>query len=323
MEEKSTVPQNVRARVDALREEIRRYNDLYYKNGTPEVSDLVYDALNNELKGLEAEYPELVEVDSPTNVVGNDHLEGFVTRPHSVPMLSLDNTYNADDLRKFLANVSRNLGIGVKALYTIEPKIDGVSISLRYENGVLVQALTRGNGREGDDVTENVKTIETVPQRLSSDNPPAVFEARGEVFMGREGFARLNELRMARGEDVFANARNATAGTIKLLDSKEVATRPLDALFYAQGEIEGVAVESQLELFDAFRRFGLPVQKWLGTADSIDGVVEKVMEIQKRRYVLRRLWRNFHCLPKNLQNLIQCAWRVLYRTADGCTRPVQ
>ena len=272
------------ARANALRAEIRRYNDLYYKEASSAVSDWVYDALNDELKGLEAKYPSLREADSPTNVVGSDHLEGFVTRPHSVPMLSLDNTYNADDLRKFLANVTRNLGPAASVCYTIEPKIDGLSISIRYENGRLVQALTRGNGREGDDVTENVRTIATVPQVLIGENLPEVFEARGEVFMGREGFARMNERRLARGEETFANARNAAAGTLKLLDSSEVAMRPLEALFYAQGELRGVEIGSQLELFDAFRRFGLPVQSWLGTAEDIDGVVEKVMEIQRHRY---------------------------------------
>ena len=163
-------------------------------------------------------------------------------------MMSLDNTYDANDLRRFHEYVVKGLG-GDMPTYLVEPKIDGVSISIRYENGLLVQALTRGNGKQGDDVTANIRTIPSVPLRLNVADPPPVFEARGEVYMSRAGFLKLNAHRLANNEEEFANARNATAGSLKQLDARQVAERPLDVLFYASGEIVGLNIRSQTELF--------------------------------------------------------------------------
>ena len=272
----------INSRIAFLREEIRRHDHLYYIEARPEISDRDYDALYTELKRLEAEHPELITPDSPTQRVSGAPLESFQTFPHAVPMLSLDNTYNREDLRRFHEYVQKGLH-GRTPIYTVEPKIDGVSISLRYEDGVLVQALTRGNGKYGDDVTANIRTIPSVPLRLRTANPPAVFEARGEVYMSRAGFQQLNARRLANGEEEFANARNATAGSIKQLDSRNVANRPLDILFYTLGEIEGVEISSQQELFRKFADYGLKIQSWLRIAETFDGILEAIAELDEAR----------------------------------------
>lgn len=269
-------------RIGELAEAINRHNHAYYVEAAPIVSDAEYDALYRELAELEAAFPEAAAPDSPTRRVGGEPLEGFETRAHSVPMLSLDNTYSSDDLRKFHQRVSRGLD-GAPVRYVIEPKIDGVSISLRYEAGVLVQALTRGNGQEGDDVTANIRTIRSVPLRLRGERPPAVWEARGEVFMSKEGFRALNQRRQEAGEAVFANPRNATAGTLKLLDPRAVARRPLDLLFYAQGTIEGVSIASHEALLAALAAYGFRTSEQVAWARDVEEVLAAVARLQARR----------------------------------------
>lgn len=273
---------NVAGRLEWLRGEIRRHDRLYYVEAKPEISDFEYDGLYRELRELEKAHPELVTEDSPTQRVAGEPLDAFKTVQHSIPMMSLDNTYDADDLRRFHDYVVKGLA-GKKPLYVIEPKIDGVSISLRYENGVLVQALTRGNGKQGDDVTANIRTIPSVPLRLFVDSPPEVFEARGEVFMSKPGFLKLNGLRVARGEDEFANARNATAGSLKQLDPRQVAERPLDILFYAQGDVSGIDLKSQLNLLGLFDRYGLKRQAWLRTAETYDELLAAIQDLNTVR----------------------------------------
>ena len=271
-------------RVDVLRAEIRRHDRLYYVEAAPAISDHDYDLLYQELKDLEQAWPELVTPDSPTRRVAGEPLAAFSTRPHALPMLSLDNTYDEDDLRRFHDYVRRALKDEQPA-YTIEPKIDGVSISVRYEHGRLVQALTRGDGSQGDDVTANLKTIPSVPLRLAGAGPfPEVFEARGEVFISKAGFQLLNARRLAQGEDEFANARNATAGTLKLLDPRQVAERPLDVLFYAQGEIVGLEVASQHELFQVLAGYGLRTQAWLRTATDFAAIAAATRELLAARH---------------------------------------
>ena len=271
---------DIRQRLEQLRAEIRRHDRLYYVEARPEISDYDYDRLLAALRDLEREHPELVTDDSPTRRVAGEPLKSFASFRHAVPMMSLDNTYSRGDLQRFTAYVADGLP-GQDVTYVIEPKIDGVSISLRYERGVLVRALTRGNGQEGDDVTANIRTIPSVPLRLeaSEGSVPEVFEARGEVFMSRAGFAKLNDIRVAHGEEPFANARNATAGSLKSLDPRVVAERPLDVLFYTQGEMEGIAVSSQRELFAAFRRLGLRTQAWLRVAHDLDGILAAIEEL--------------------------------------------
>lgn len=271
----------VKSRIESLRASLRRHDRLYYVEARPEISDYEYDQMMTELKELERLHPEFVSADSPTQRVSGEPLNGFQTVRHTVPMMSLDNTYNEGDLGRFVDYVERGLG-GERATYVIEPKIDGVSISLRYERGLLVRALTRGNGTEGDDVTANVKTIQSVPLRLSGDVPD-VLEARGEVYMSRSGFVKMNGIRLAHGEEEFANARNATAGSLKSLDPRVVAERPLDILFYTQGELEGVEVDSQLGLFELFNRLGLRTQSWLREAHDLQGIVQAIEELDVAR----------------------------------------
>ncbi len=266
-----------------LRREIHRHNRLYYVAASPQISDRDYDRLYEQLHELEAQFPALITADSPTQRVGGEPLESFVTRPHVVSMLSLDNTYNAEELKAFDRRVRERLGQD-QIEYTVEPKIDGVSISIRYEKGVLTQALTRGNGQEGDDVTTNIRTVASIPLRLDGDDsPPAVWEVRGELFMPVAEFAKLNAERARKGETEFANPRNATAGSLKLLDPKEVARRPLDALFYGHGEIRGVAIQTQAELWQRCREFGLKVPESLAVCTGIEQVLDVIQKLDDQR----------------------------------------
>ncbi|MDX9979494.1 MAG: NAD-dependent DNA ligase LigA [Lentisphaeria bacterium] len=269
-------------RLEALRRELHRHNRLYYVEAKPEVSDREYDRLYQELVDIESRFSDLVTLDSPSQRVGGEPLGSFVERRHAVPMLSLDNTYEDVELRRFHEYVKRGLG-GAEPAYVIEPKVDGVSISLRYEEGILVQALTRGNGRVGDDVTANARTIRGVPLRLETASPPAVFEARGEVYMSRAGFAALNARREAEGEALFANARNATAGTLKQLDSRVVAQRPLEILCYAQGEVRGLELHSQAELLETLCRFGFRTQSWSPRVGGLEAMLETIRELDRIR----------------------------------------
>ncbi len=272
-------------RIAFLRSELQRHDRLYYVEARPEISDFEYDKLMTELKELENAHPELITPDSPTQRVSGEPLKSFASFRHAVPMMSLDNTYNEGDLARFVDYVEKGLR-QADVTYVIEPKIDGVSISIRYENGVLVRALTRGNGTEGDDVTANIRTIQSVPLRLTGnpDELPAVFEARGEVYMSRAGFVKMNAVRLAQGEEEVANARNATAGSLKSLDPRVVAERPLDVLFYTQGVIDGVDISSQHELFSTFKRFGLRIQTWCRTAHDLNGILAAIDELREARH---------------------------------------
>lgn len=273
------------ARLSVVSCELNEHDHRYYVEAAPIISDQEYDALYRELVDLETQFPELIVPDSPSQRVGGAPLSEFVTRPHAVPMMSLDNTYSEDDLRRFHDRVLRNLDED-SVSYAIEPKVDGVSISLRYEDGLLVQALTRGNGREGDDVTANVRTVQSVPLRLRTDSPPAVFEARGEVFMAKEAFLRLNQRRVAAGDAAFANARNATAGALKLLDSREVARRPLDIVFYAEGEVEGIEISTQTQLLRILQEYGFKVQEFTDSATDFDMLWHVVCHLEGVRPTL-------------------------------------
>lgn len=251
-----SVPAEVRRRAEELRREIRRHDRLYYVEAAPEISDMEYDRLFAELRELEERYPELITADSPTQRVGGEPLEGLEQVPHVVPMLSLDNTYNRGELQEWYARVSRQLGRPPGGL-TAELKIDGVSISLLYEEGVLARAVTRGNGLVGDDVTANVRTIRRLPLRL--EGAPPLLEIRGEVYMPRSVFAELNRLRRQEGEPEFANPRNATAGSIRLLDPREAGRRRLSVWCYQLARWEGVELERHSEVLEYLAGLGLPV----------------------------------------------------------------
>ncbi|MBA4066479.1 MAG: NAD-dependent DNA ligase LigA [Isosphaera sp.] len=260
-------------RAAALRAGLDRHNHLYYVEARPEISDLEFDKLLRELEAIEKEHPELVTPDSPTQRVGGAPIPGFKQVTHSVPMLSIGNAFGEADLRKFDADIRKALPAGSKVEYVVELKIDGVSMSVRYENGRLAVAATRGSGDVGDDVTHNVRTIAAVPLKLAAKTPPAVFEARGEVYMTRPEFARVNAAQAAAGEEPYKNARNLTAGTLKLLDPKEAARRKMSFFGYGAGAIDGLKVTSQWELLETLKTFGLPVNPHTKLFDTIDGVI--------------------------------------------------
>ncbi len=279
------LPDQVLARHETLCTEIELHNRLYYVEGAPEITDVEFDALMRELESLEAQYPALVTPDSPTQRVGGEPIEGFETVEHAVPMLSIDNTYNPAELRAFDERVRRGLGPDQTPEYVVELKIDGVSISLRYEHSRLVRAATRGDGLQGDDVTANVRTIRAVPLRLVGE-VPALLEVRGEVFMCYGELERINRLREEAGEPPLANPRNTTAGTLKLLDPKEVAKRRLDSLLYDIAPIEGAEITSHWETLERMRAYGLPTSKHATRCTSIDAVLEVADRWQTERKTL-------------------------------------
>jgi DNA ligase (NAD+) len=270
-------------RAAALRAELDRHNHLYYVEARPEISDLEFDKLLRELEAIEKEHPDLVTPDSPTQRVGGAPIPGFTQVRHAVPMLSIANAFGEADLRKFDADVRKALPAGAKVEYVAELKIDGVSMSLRYEGGRLAVAATRGSGDVGDDVTHNVRTIGAVPLKLAAKTPPAVFEARGEVYMTRPEFARVNAAQAAAGEEPYKNARNLTAGTLKLLDPKEAAKRKMSFFAYGAGAIDGLTITSQWELLETLKRFGLPVNPHTKLCGTMDEVVAYCAEWSARR----------------------------------------
>ncbi|HKF97243.1 MAG TPA: hypothetical protein VKB20_03240, partial [Steroidobacteraceae bacterium] len=219
------------ARAAQLRAEIAQHDYRYYVLDDPLLSDGDYDRLMQELRALEAAHPELVSPDSPTQRVAGTPRAGFGAVVHQVPMLSLDNAFSEEDVRGFDRRIHERLGHSGELEYVAEPKLDGLAVSVIYRDGRLERAATRGDGITGEDVTANVRTIRAVPQRLRGA-APALFEARGEVFMTLAGFERMNQLARERGEKVFVNPRNAAAGSLRQLDARITATRPLSAFFY-------------------------------------------------------------------------------------------
>ncbi len=283
-------------RIATLRDEIRRHEHLYYALDRPEISDQEYDALERELRDLEAQFPELVTPDSPTQRVGEKPSEEFPSFVHRVPMLSLDNTYSAEELREFEERIFRVVGKREIA-YTAELKIDGLSMALHYEGGRLARAVTRGDGVRGDDVTPNARAIRAIPLVLRGPDVPAELEARGEVYLPRTRFEAMNREREEAEEEPFANPRNAAAGTMKSLDARVVAKRGLDVFLYAIAHVKGSDPRSQWEALERLRSWGLRtnpasrrcvgleevlafVEEWrekrAGLEYEIDGVVVKV-----------------------------------------------
>jgi len=260
---------DIKKRIEQLRKEIRRHDYLYYVLNQPEITDRQYDKLFAELKALEQANPQYITADSPTQRVSELPLEGFTSVRHAVPMLSMDNTYNADELRAFDERVAKGLG-SEDYDYVVELKIDGVAISLRYEAGELVTAATRGDGEVGDDVTANVRTIKAIPLVLLGGRIPDVLEVRGEVYMPTRAFVELNKLRPEAGEPPFANPRNATAGSLKLLDAKITAARNLSFFAYSIGEISEPLAENHYQTLQKFKKFGLPVNPNIKKARDID-----------------------------------------------------
>ena len=278
-----------RERIDELRRLIRHHEERYYVLSDPEIADAEFDALMRELEGLEAAHPDLITTDSPTRRVGGRAAFGFATVEHHEPMLSLDNTYTEDELRAFDERVRRGLGIDAASTdavpYVAELKIDGVSMALTYEDGILARGATRGDGMRGEDVTPNIRTIRAIPLRLREAGPGGRLEVRGEVYLPRKSFERINAQRTEAGDAVFANPRNAAAGALRNLDPALVATRGLSAFLY-QLIVEGAPVESHAGTLELLRRWGLPVEPHWRRCLGVDDVLAFCREWDEKRRTL-------------------------------------
>jgi len=281
-------PAQLKAHHTELVEEIRRHDHAYYVQAHPTVSDLHYDRVYRELLDLESAHPELVTPDSPSQRVGGEPLAAFRSVRHAVPMMSLDNTYSADEVRAFVVRVKK-LVPDDSLEWTVEPKIDGVAISLRYEDGNFVQGATRGDGTVGDEITANLRTIRGLPLRLRGALEDSVIELRGEVYFPTKAFEAFNREREAAGEERFANPRNATAGSLKQLDSKLVAQRPLAIVLYGIGEVRlpeacGSIPDSQVGLVDWLRELGCPTPEKLWRCGSADEILTAIHTLDQLRH---------------------------------------
>jgi DNA ligase (NAD+) len=264
-------------KVAQLREEIRKHDRLYYQDAAPLISDREYDRLYKELVDLETQFPDLITPDSPTQRVGGKPLEAFAQIQHRAPMLSLDNTYSEEEVANFYKRITRLLP-DQKIPVVIEPKVDGVAVSVMYENGRLKYAATRGDGVIGDDITQNIKTIRSVPHQLRGDAPD-VFEVRGEAYLDKTGFEKLNQERKAAGLPLFANPRNAAAGSLKHLDPRAVAKRPLGVVFYGTGAVEGQELDLHSKIFRLFKKLGLPTHQDWWVAESVEEILDAIRKL--------------------------------------------
>src|SRR2546430_7350884 len=269
-------------KIAQLREEIRKHDRLYYEEAAPIISDHEYDRLYKELVDLETQFPDLLTPDSPTQRVGGKPLQAFEQVRHLIPMLSLDNTYSEAEVKNFYARMQRLLP-NEKIPVVIEPKVDGVAVSLIYENGKLRQAATRGDGNVGDDITQNIRTIRSVPERLR-DNAPKLLEVRGEVYMDRKGFEKLNDEREKEGLALFANPRNAAAGSLKQLDPSIVAKRPLGIVLYGTGATERVDIDLHSKIFPLLKKLGLPVTERWWMAESVEEILDAIHKLDAIRH---------------------------------------
>ena len=269
---------------ESLRKQIRQHNRLYYELDDPEIPDAEYDRLFRRLRELEDEYPELLSADSPTRQVGGSGRQEFTQVEHSIAMLSLDNVFSEEQLEAFDQRVRERLEVEDPVEYAVEPKLDGTAISIRYEAGELVVGATRGDGRTGEDVTHNVRTIKTLPTRLKSSKIPAVLEVRGEVFLPLAGFEAMNAAARAKGDKTFANPRNAAAGSLRQLDPKIAAARPLDIFIYGVGAHDGFKLpETHSDTLASLASFGLPVCPENRVVTDLKGCLEFYAEISERR----------------------------------------
>jgi DNA ligase (NAD+) len=275
---------DAKKRIEWLRTEIRRHDRLYYVLNQPQISDQQYDKLFAELKLLEGKYPELITPESPTQRVSEQPIKDFEQVTHSIPMLSIDNTYSADGLKAFDKRVAKILKTENYS-YVVEFKIDGLAMSLRYEKGVLVLGVTRGDGEKGDNVTSNIKTIKAIPLRLTGDVPD-ILEVRGEVYMPKKAFQKLNEEREKQGESLFANPRNAAVGSLRQLDAKITTRRNLSFFAYALGEVSERFAKTHYESLEKIKKIGLPVNPNTEKAEDIKQVIEICNKWENKRFKL-------------------------------------
>ena len=336
------VPPEARARAEELRFELAKHNRLYFELAEPEISDAVYDGLMLELRKLEGLYPELVTPDSPTQRVGSAPVGDFAIVRHRVPMLSLGNAFTAEDITAFDQRVRRLLGTPGPIAYSAEPKLDGVAISLTYQNGRLTRGAMRGDGVEGEDITANLRVVgrdagggPVIPGKLRGSRLPRLIEVRGEVFMPVAGFREFQRRAQERGEKVYVNPRNTAAGSLRLQDPELVAQRPLDVFFYGLGATEGFTLpprhDQVLQQFDAWGLKTSPLARLVEGAEGcleyyasiarqrptlefeIDGVVYKVNDIQAQRTLgdvgRRPRWAIAHKFPaEEAQTILRGAW---------------
>ena len=283
-----TVPPDIASRKDELCGLINKFNYQYHTIDNPEVSDSEYDRLFRELKQIENNYPALLTLDSPTQRVGGQVLDKFSQVSHSLPMLSLDNMFNEADLKAFDKRVKDWLNSENTPTYVAEPKLDGLAISLRYEQGILVQAATRGDGSVGEDVTVNTRTISSIPLKLIGSGIPEVIEIRGEIFIPKLGFESLNKQQIADGKKPFVNPRNAAAGSLRQLDSRITANRPLEIYCYGLGEIKGLAEmpESHSAAMSMIEKWGCRISPELQKVSSIKACEAYIKQIGERRDTL-------------------------------------
>jgi DNA ligase (NAD+) len=272
-------------RIHKLREELRKHNYRYYVLDSPEITDAEYDSLYRELMELETAHPELVTPDSPTQRVGGEALEKFSQLTHTIPMLSLENATSETEIADFDERVKRFLGMSPEEdiEYVCEPKMDGLAVELIYEKGEFTVGSTRGDGFVGEDVTLNLKTIKSIPLRLLEADPPEKLEVRGEVYLGLAAFRKLNEEREEEGESPFANPRNAAAGSLRQLDPKITAKRPLSIFCYAPGEVRGYEFRSQSDFLETIPKWGLPVNPLAGNVRGVEGVKQFYNDMAGRR----------------------------------------
>ncbi|MEG0967102.1 MAG: NAD-dependent DNA ligase LigA [Pseudomonas sp.] len=279
------------SRILELRAELDQHNYRYYVLDEPSVPDAEYDRLFNELKALEAEHPELVTADSPTQRVGGAALSAFSQVRHEVPMLSLGNAFEENDLREFDRRVVEGLdlpagdlfGDGAAVDYSCEPKLDGLAVSLLYRDGQLVQGATRGDGTTGEDISVNVRTVRNIPLKLQGEGWPAVLEVRGEVYMSKAGFERLNQAQIEAGGKTFANPRNAAAGSLRQLDSKITASRPLEFCCYGLGQVSAPLAETHIGTLEQLKAWGMPISRELRHAAGVAECLEYYRDIGARR----------------------------------------
>lgn len=275
----------IKVKIEKLREEIRYHDRLYYIGNKPKIPDREYDALYKKLQKLEEQHPGLITPDSPTQRVGGAPVEGFAVIEHKVQMLSMDNTYSHEELREFDERVQKNLD-SEKYDYVVELKIDGVSVSLTYENGIFIRGATRGDGFKGDDVSVNLKTIRSIPLKLNPPKEgrvPKIMEVRGEVYMKHESFNKINKEKEKAGGELFANPRNAAAGSLKLLDPRIVAKRGLDIFAHGIGHLEGALFKSQFELLKGLKELGCKVNPNYKRCANIDEVLKCCDQWQEKR----------------------------------------
>ena len=285
---------NAAQRITELRNELDAHNYRYYVLDEPSVPDSEYDRLFRELQALEAEHPELVTPESPTQRVGGEALSAFGEVRHEVPMLSLGNAFEEDDMRAFDRSVQNGLGVqggdlfggGAEVEYSCEPKLDGLAVSLRYEHGQLVRGATRGDGSTGEDITSNVRTIRNVPLKLQGEGWPQVLEVRGEVFMPKSGFEELNARQAESGGKTFANPRNAAAGSLRQLDPKITASRPLEFCCYGVGQVSGELPGTQVAMLQQLKAWGVPISRELKLAKGVEACLDYYRDIGERRMSL-------------------------------------